>query len=161
MENKIEELIKCFYGKDVINTKKARYELVKMGNPAIEYLIPLIDDPKMHVRWEAIKTLSQIATPETIPILIKALENDDFDVRWIAAEGLIDIGKKSIQPLLKSLVADQDSKFLLEGAHHVFKELHFKKLFENDEIIKILEDYRRHPEVAVEAERLLGKYEAF
>ncbi len=159
MENKIEELIKTFYGKDGIKRKKSRYELVKIGKPAIKYLSGLLKEPKEHIRWEAIKTLSQIAAPESIPILIKALGNDDFDVRWLAAEGLIEIGKKSIKPLLKSLVGGQDSILLLEGVHHVLKGLEFKKIFFDDVgIIKKLEDNNLHSEIALAAEELLAKY---
>jgi len=113
----------------------------------------------MHIRWEAIKTLSQIAAPESIPVLIKALENDDFDVRWMAAEGLIDIGKQSIKPLLKALSRNEDSNYLLEGAHHILKGLEFKKIFKDDDgLIKKLENYNMHPEIAVFAEELLSKY---
>jgi hypothetical protein len=159
MENKIEDLIKVFYGKDVINIKKARYELVKIGKPAIKYLAGLLNEPKEHIRWEAIKTLSQIADPESIPVLIKALENDDFDVRWLAAEGLIEIGKESIKPLLKSLVHDQDSRFLLEGAHHVLKGLEFQKVFiDKAGIIEKIENYNLHPDIGLTAEEVLSGF---
>lgn len=159
MENETEALVKIFYGKDVIARKKARYDLIKIGKPAINYLTGLLNDPKMHIRWEAIKTLSQIAAPESIPVLIKALENDDFDVRWMAAEGLIDIGKQSIKPLLKALSHNEDSNYLLEGAHHILKGLEFKKIFKDDDgLIKKLENYNMHPEIAVFAEELLSKY---
>jgi HEAT repeat protein len=159
MENKAEDLIKIFYGKDVIARRKARYDLIKIGKPAIKYLTGLLNDPKMHIRWEAIKTLSQIAAPESIPVLINALENDDFDVRWMAAEGLIEIGNKSIKPLLKALVKNEDSNYLLEGAHHVLKDLKFKKIFDDSTgLIKKLENYNMHPEVALSAEELLSKY---
>jgi HEAT repeat protein len=159
MENKTEDLIKIFYGKDVIARRKARYDLIKIGKPAIKHLTGLLNDPKMLIRWEAIKTLSQIAAPESIPVLIEALENDDFDVRWMAAEGLIDIGRDSIRPLLKALSRNEDSNYLLEGAHHIFKELEFKKIFKDDDgLIKKLENYSLHPEIAVFAEELLSKY---
>jgi len=159
MENKIEDLIKVFYGKDVINIKKARYELVKIGKPAIKYLAGLLNEPKEHIRWESIKTLSQIAAPESIPILINALDNDDFDVRWLAAEGLIEIGKESIKPLLKSLIRNQDSKFLLEGVHHVLKDLEFKKVFVDETgIIEKIENNNLRPEIALSAKELLDVY---
>ena len=159
MENKTEDLIKIFYGKDVIARRKARYDLIKIGEPAINYLTGLLDDPRMHIRWEAIKTLSQIAAPESVPVLINALENDDFDVRWIAAEGLIDMGKKSIKPLLKALSQNEDSNYLLEGAHHILKDLEFKNKFRDDYgLIKKLENCRLHPEIAVFAKGLLSKY---
>ena len=89
MKTGIEELVKKFYSKNGIERKIARYELVKIGTPAVKYLTALLKAPKEYTRWEAIKTLSQIADPGTLPVLINALENEDFDVRWIAAEALL------------------------------------------------------------------------
>lgn len=156
---KIKELIKSFYSEDGIQRAKARYEIVKIGKPAIEYLIGLQYSPKVWVRWEAIKTLSQIADSESIPILINALENQDLDVRWLAAEGLIEIGKDSLKPVLASLISSGNSKYLLEGAHHVLKGLQFKKIFSDDEgIIKKLEQTNLRPGVVFAAKELLSKY---
>jgi HEAT repeat protein len=156
MENKIKELINNLSSDNSIERIKARYELVKIGKPAIEYLIGLQYLNIAHIRWEAIKTLSQIADPDAIPILINALENDRFDVRWLAAEGLIDIGIESIKPLLIALEARQDSKFLIEGVHHILKAFRRKKLF-NDEykIIKLLEDTNAHSLLGVTAKKIL------
>ena len=163
MENEIEELIKKLYSKDGIQRKMARYDLVKIGKPAIKYLSGLLNEPKdkeqkEYVRWEAIKTLSQINNPESIPILIKALEHEDFDVRWMAAEGLINIGEKSIKPLLKTLVRKSNSIYLLEGTHHVLKELQFKNIFDDKTgIINKLENYNLHPDIVTSVEQLLSQ----
>ena len=158
MENNIEELIKKFYSKDGIQRKMARYELVKIGKPAVKYLSSLLDAPKEYTRWEAIKTLSQIADPETIPILISSLENDDFDIRWMAAEALINIGKKSIKPLLEYVISCKKSIFLLEGVHHVLKDLQFRKVFHDDVgIINKIENYNMYSDITLAAEQLLSK----
>ena len=163
MENEIEELIKKLYSKDGIQRKMARYDLVKIGKPAIKYLSGLLNEPKdkeqkEYVRWEAIKTLSQINNPESIPILIKALEHEDFDVRWMAAEGLINIGEKSIKPLLKTLVRKSNSIYLLEGIHHVLKELQLKNIFDDPTgIINKLENYNLHPNIVSAVEHFLSQ----
>lgn len=158
MENRIEELIKKLYSKDGIVRKVARYELVKIGRPAVKYLSSLLEAPKEYIRWEAIKTLSQIADSESIPILINALENEDFDVRWIAAEALIDIGKVSIKPLLEAVITSKNPVFLLEGVHHVLKELQFKEIFYDDSgLIKKIEDHKLYSDIAFAAEQLIPK----
>ena len=158
MDSKIEELIKKFYSKDGIERKVARYELVKIGKPAVKHLYSLLEAPKNYTRWEAIKTLSQIADPETIPILISSLENEDFDIRWMAAEALINIGKKSIKPLLEAVVSSKKSIFLLEGVHHVLKDLQFKNIFyDNTGIIKKIENYNLYSDITMAAEQLLTK----
>lgn len=42
-----------------------------------------------------------------------------FDVRWLAAEGLIAIGRPTLIPSLRRLSEKSDSLWLREGAHHV------------------------------------------
>lgn len=158
MENKIPELIQKLASESSIDRIRARYELVKIGKPAIEYLIGLQYLNTEHVRWEAIKTLSQIAHPDAIPILINALENDRFDVRWLAAEGLIEIGKQSILPLLEALETQQDSKFLREGVHHVLRALKSKNIFKDKyQIIKMIEDSNTNSLLALTAHKILSE----
>lgn len=158
MKIKIEELIHGLSSNNSVERIKSRHELVKIGKPAIEFLIGLQYSDVQHIRWEAIKTLSQIADPDCIPILINALENEMHDVRWLAAEGLIDIGKESVIPLFETLEIRQDSKFVREGVHHILKALESKNLFVDDfHIIKMLEDYNAFPSLAETANKILSR----
>jgi len=105
------------------NEKKAREELVAKGKNIVDFLMELLNNPKHIYRWEALKTMEEIGDPISIPMFIKALEDDESDVRWIAAEGLIKLGMKSIKPLLKTLIEKSGSIFVLAGIHHVFYDL--------------------------------------
>ena len=60
------------------------------------------------------------------------MEDDKSDVRWIAAKALINIGKPVVKPLLKTLIEKSDYVFILEGAHHVFYDLHEKGMLPDD-----------------------------
>lgn len=160
MEVEIQKLIRSFYSGDGVERAKARTRLVELGKTAIDYLVGLQYSSQKQVRWEAIKTLSQIAAPESIPILINALENHDLEVRWLAAEGLVAIGTASIKPLLESLVRGRNSKFLLEGAHHVLRGLKLKHLFlDNGGVINLIEHYNLHFRIAWLAKQLLTEAE--
>ncbi len=142
MSETIVELIKDLSDPDGIKRQKARYALVKMGNPALDSLAELHDSQKHLARWEAIKAISEIGTTASIPILINALEDEEFDVRWLAAEGLIEIGHSSVYPLLKAYISNGDSIHLKEGVHHVLKGLDIRGLFEDKyEIIQALETF--------------------
>ena len=55
--------------------------------------------------------------------LIEALNDKIFDVRWLAAEGLILIGRGALAPLLQALMEHPDSLWLREGVHHVLHDL--------------------------------------
>ncbi len=145
MDSEIAELVRCLFSHDGIVRQKARYKLVKIGKPVIAYLIGLQYLPDQHVRWEAMKTLSQIADPDSIPILVNALENSNSDVRWLAAEGLIGIGRQSVGPIMEAIEERSESKILREGAHHVLKGLENEgDFFDEYGIIGILEDPGRH-----------------
>ena len=101
----------------------ARHTLVAMGKAAVSSLIEALTNKNTLMRWEAAKALGEIGDPETAPVLVKALEDEEFDVRWLAAEGLIKMNIKALKPLLEALEHRGDSVLLREGAHHVFHDL--------------------------------------
>lgn len=55
------------------------------------------------LKEEVDKIIHLVADSRSIPALINLLDDNEADVRWIAAESLIRIGRKSIIPLLKSV----------------------------------------------------------
>ncbi len=144
--SEIQQLIATFGNKNGLERKKAREKLVSMGRNTIDSLTELINHPKHIYRWEALKTMEAIRDPVAIPMFIQALEDDENDVRWIAAEGLIKLGLQSIKPLLQALIEKSDSIFILAGAHHVFYDLKkTKKLpesFSIDELLTALKNYK-------------------
>jgi HEAT repeat protein len=154
MENKskkiknseMHELIITLGGDNGLEREKARKALVKIGRESIDFLIELLSHPKHIYRWEAVKTLEEIADPLSIPLFIQALEDDKSDVRWIAAKGLIKLGALSIKPLLKILEQKSDSVFVLEGAHHVFFDLMENKVLPKGFPINKLLSSLKNPE---------------
>ena len=103
MEDEIPVLIRKLFSDDGIERRMARHDLVKIAAVVIRFLVGLQHLPEQHVRWEAIKTLSQIADADSIPILVNALENSNVDVPWLAAEGLVEIGGASLMAVLLAL----------------------------------------------------------
>ncbi len=73
-------------------------------------------------REEAIAFLESHPTPEVIDGLIALMETDDAGVRWKAAEALAKMGKPALVPLLRALLDKSDSRWMLEGATHVFHD---------------------------------------
>jgi HEAT repeat protein len=118
-ESTIELLIDKLNSRDGSTRRQARHELVEIGSAAVDDLVQHIETKEHYFRWEILKTLEQIADPQSAPHLIKVMEDDEFDIRWLAAEGLIRMGSDAIRPLLQALVDKSDSVFMREGAHHV------------------------------------------
>jgi HEAT repeat protein len=138
-DSNMHKLIIKLGSDDGMERQKARKALVAMGRDSIDYSMELLSHPKHIYRWEAVKLMEEIGDPLTIPLFIQAMEDEKSDVRWIAAKGLIKLGKLSIKPLLKILEQKADSVFILEGAHHVFFDLKEKgKLPDNFPIDKLL-----------------------
>ena len=102
---------------------KARHSLVAMGKATVPLLIAALKSQNSLMRWEAAKALGEIADPGTASALVDALEDDDFDIRWLAAEGLTKLNILALKPLLQALEKRGDSILLQEGAHHVFHDL--------------------------------------
>lgn len=138
LETEIQELIEQLSDKNGFERESARKQLVAMGEVVVPYLVNLTDDPAHILRWESMKGLAEMGLPSLTNFFIEKLENDESDVRWIAAEGLIKIGPSSVNPLLKALIEKSDSVFLLSGSHHIIhallsknqlrKDLHYRKL---------------------------------
>ena len=143
---------------DVVKCQKAREKLVHIGKPAIPSLVGLMSHQKQMVRWEALKVLGEIADPSTIDIFLTYLRDDDFDIRWMAAEGLIAIGNDALIPLLKATITNSDSRGFRFAAHHVLKNLAGRGLFDTVKpVLVALEDVEPAVEAPVAAESVLSK----
>jgi HEAT repeat protein len=118
-----ETLIDMLASKDGMVRQKARKSLVAMGKPAVSLLIKSLQNSNLdHVRWEAAKALGAICDTRAIPTLVKALEDKDHDIAWLAAIALKKFKKAAWPTLLQALINSKpDSVLLCQGAHHVFQ----------------------------------------
>ena len=128
----IPDIAKDLFSKNYLLRKKAREELVEIGEPCLDVLTEMAKSEAETVRWEAMVTIIQIGSEAAIDVLLNALEDEEFSIRWLAAEGLINLGKYSIEPLLKAFLANSQSAFLRRGTHHVLFELNKKGLFKDE-----------------------------
>ena len=99
----------------------SRESLVSLGESAVPQLCKALKNSgQKQVRWEAAKALDAISSPASIRALVKALEDNDPDVAWIAAEALAKFGKAAWPELFRALIKDgTKSVALRQGAHHV------------------------------------------
>jgi HEAT repeat protein len=126
-ETNYKALINQLEDKNRQTRQRARLELINAGENVLPFLTGALSKANSSLRWQIAKTLSLMKIPEVIPVLIDLLrENEYFDVRWLAAEGLIKMGRQSLAPLLRSLTKYTDSVWLRDGAHHVLRSLHHK-----------------------------------
>ncbi len=128
----IRALMDTLCDKDTLKRHRARLTLVDIGSLAVPYLIQALEDSHAVEckRWESAKALSDLGDPSAAPALIDVLGQDEqFGIRWLAAEGLIAMGLNGLVPLLNALIQRSDSTWLREGAHHVLRTLAGRGLY--------------------------------
>lgn len=133
----IESLIAALADKSGLRRHQARLCLVAIGEPAIAPLIGALANANDDMRWEATKALGEIRHPAVLPGLLKSLEDDDFGVRWLAAEGLIQHQSAALAPLFRFLITRSGSLWVREAAHHVLRVLGTRGL--HDQVAPVLE----------------------
>jgi hypothetical protein len=120
----VESLVGMLASKDGMVRQKARKSLVALGKPAVSSLAQALQTSELdQVRWEAAKALGAIGDTTSIPTLVRALEDSDGDVTWLAAEALRKFKKTAWPQLLEGLLKrnGNDSVLLRRGAHHVLR----------------------------------------
>ena len=101
----LDDLISELSNSDPSRRRKARYELIVQGDAAVLLLNQtLLTSFSKNARKEAAKALGEIGNSDAVYALIKALEDQNFEVRWDAAEGLIALGNTCLIPLCHELI---------------------------------------------------------
>lgn len=131
----IKSLLDLLADEDGVTRKKARKALTAMDKIVVPSLTRVLRNSKLdHLRWEAAKTLGAICDVRAIPSLVKALEDRDIDVAWVAAEALRKFKKNAWPALFRQLIKSKpDSILLRQAVHHVLlnqKEDGFNDLLE-------------------------------
>lgn len=129
---------------------------MSIGSPAVSQLADLAGHPDAMLRREVIKTLGQIASPVSVPLLVHAMLDGNEGVRWLAAEGLVAVGMQASQPVLEELLANPKSALLRKGAHHYFRAMRdLKGSTRFDELLSALDGLDAELRTQVAAENLL------
>ena len=103
--------------------QKGRESLVALGKPAVSSLMQALQTSNLdQVRWEAAKALGAINDTRSISPLVKALDDSDPDVAWLAAAALRKFKKAAWPEVLRVLIKKgEDSASLRQGVHHVLQ----------------------------------------
>ena len=159
----IKNLVKLLESSDDKIRRKARKSLVEIGKPAVSSLTEVLQNSKVYkARWEAAKAIGAIGDPKAIPSLVKALQDTESDVVWLAAEALKKFRKAAWPEILNALIEQgADSVTLRNASHHVFRnqrEKQFNDLLEA--LRKSLESGAVSESTPMAASNLLAKMRA-
>ena len=119
-----QSLVNLLESEDEKVRTKARKSLVAIGKQAVSALSLVLENSKIYkARWEAAKALSEIGDLKSIPTLVKALEDPESDVAWLAAKTLEKFRKAAWPKLMRALVERGSESVLLQrGAHHILRK---------------------------------------
>jgi len=119
-----QSLVNLLESEDEKVRTKARKSLVTIGKQAVSALSLVLENSKIYkARWEAAKALSEIGDLKSIPTLVKALEDPESDVAWLAAKTLEKFRKAAWPILMRALVEHGSESVLLQrGAHHILRK---------------------------------------
>jgi HEAT repeat protein len=123
MESTHRDLLEELGSENGMHRKRAREALVLIGDPVTPALSRLLDSDDKRLRWEAAKTLAVTVDPASLQTLVALLRDHESDLRWLAADGLINLGPRSTVPLLESLLAELPTKGQIQMTGRVLRKL--------------------------------------
>jgi HEAT repeat protein len=100
--------------------------LVRMGHEAVPPLIERSSSSSAWMRWNSMRALSEICDQRALPVLVQALLDTDHSVVWMAAKGLVGFGRVGLGPLLRLLMNNETSPWLVEAASYVMREMYLR-----------------------------------
>src|SRR4051812_28699747 len=68
---------------------KAARNLAKTGSESIPQLLPLLSDPLLDVRQEAVRSIVSIGTQYSLDPLIRATKDNDAEIQIRAVDGIV------------------------------------------------------------------------
>jgi len=120
--SRIDALIADLGSNSEVPRKQAESQLRRIGQSALVPLIQALATSTEYGRGRAARTLGKIGDPASAPALVKALEDDKFDVRWLAARAIVALRRPGLTALLQALIERPHSTLLRESAHHVLHD---------------------------------------
>jgi HEAT repeat protein len=148
-QERIPGLIEQLGNEDGSLRQTTRLSLIACGSQAVSALAQALEDQRSFVRWEAVKALVDITDLTVIPPLLKALEDDEYNIQQQAREGLLLKGRSAVGLLLQSLKEHPDSTRLQHGVQFILRSLDQQGQL-NDlqrKVLDALEDGRPDSEV--------------
>jgi HEAT repeat protein len=123
MDEHLKTLLDNLTGSDGMARQRARETLVLAGEQALAELRALLSSPDKQTRWEATKALATMSDAGSLDAFLALLDDQNSDIRWLAADGLIHLGPRSVRPVLQGLTGPKLTRGRLEMSHRVLGEL--------------------------------------
>lgn len=131
--------------------QEARRALYALGPAAEPALLEALGDKRPRVRWRVIRTIGELGTLQSALLLAESLCDEDYAVRWAAADVLASLGEKAVPPVLGVLDRHELTEPLREAAIHALRSV---QSHQAQERLKPLLEALHGPAPRVEAPRV-------
>jgi len=84
----------------------------KIGEPAVDPLISVLDDPEIWNRIEAAVHLGNIGHSKAVESLVTALGDKYWNVRDASAAALVKMGRKAVDPLINAMLTGNKEAYV-------------------------------------------------
>lgn len=121
--NGIPALISAFRDPHFSVRLTAISSLVKIGEPAVDTLIYLLNHPAANVQNLSIETLGKLKTVRAVDPLLSKLESEDWATRAFAVDALGEIGDKKGIVAVVNLQRDETHPFVLNRISDLLKKI--------------------------------------
>ncbi len=127
---------------------------------SLDQAIAVLQDPNALelTRNDAIHFLEEDGSEKAIDALISVLSDDDFGVRWAAADALAKLGAKAAPAVLRAILSPDSDDRVRETAIHIFKDNGDITIrSQAQDLVKAMEDTSTTVDDLTEAAKLLNK----
>jgi hypothetical protein len=115
----VPALLDALHGADEQMGTQIFRALVSLGHVAVPALLETCLSSSPWVRWHSVRALGEIHDDAALPALVRALNDTDHSVAWMAAKGLASFGKECVKPILHLLINAETTPWLRETASYV------------------------------------------
>ena len=102
-ESTIEQLINSLNNENIDVRKNAAIALIKIGEPAVDMLINALENENWRVRWHSAEILGEIKDDRAVKPLINALNDKNNGVISNSIIALCEIGEPAVEILINAL----------------------------------------------------------
>ena len=120
---RIAHLLEEIQSKDALVRTQARATLITAGARVVPQVVALLEEAGPELRREIARILAEVPDRRAAVALVELLEDDQADVRALAAAGLVSIGREGLVPVLEALLKRHESVVLRTGIREVLHEL--------------------------------------
>ncbi len=115
----VPALLDALHGADEQLSTQIFTALVNLGHIAVPALLETSHSSSAWMRWHSIRALGEIHDDAAFPVLVRALNDVDHSVAWMAAKGLALFGKECVRPILHLLTCSEMTPWLRETSSYV------------------------------------------